>query len=142
MTWGVVLVQYYIFNMSNHVWMLLPQGMHEIAGNHLEQNNLPATLCNKSFKHSIEIWRGVTCDILKSDVKVCCAVYLLIQAIIVTFRTVCPLSQSMASGAHFTIRIRIIRLFTGKMDACCSNHLNKLTCIFGLRRSGVLVYIK
>ena len=44
--------------------------------------------------------------------------------------------------------IRMIWLFTGKMDACvCSNHLNNLTCIWvyqilGLRRPVVLVYIK
>jgi len=40
MTWGVVLVQYYVFIMTNKV-MLFPQRMCEIAANRLEQNNTP-----------------------------------------------------------------------------------------------------
>jgi len=41
---------------------------------------------NKSFKHSIE-FNEFTYDILKSDVRVCCVVYLLIP-VISTSRTV------------------------------------------------------
>ena len=57
----------------------------------------------------------------------------------------CLLINMMAWKWH---RIRMLWLFTWKMDACiCSKHLNKLTWIcacqiFGRRRPGVLVYIK
>ena len=58
MTWGIDLVQYYVFNMSSQVWTLCPQGMHEIAANHLKKQK-NSLLCvkakfNQSFKHSIE----------------------------------------------------------------------------------------
>ena len=57
----------------------------------------------KRFKHSIEFKERSPLDIRKSNVRMCCAVYLLISAIPATSRTVRRQSQSMASSADFTI---------------------------------------
>ena len=41
MALSVILVQYYVFNMSSQALAFLPQRMHEIAENRLEHNNTP-----------------------------------------------------------------------------------------------------
>ena len=79
---SITLVQYYFYNMSSKVWTLnLPQHMHEIVANCLEPNQRTYHLLNvkdkfnKSFKHLIEFNERRHVTLLKSDVRVCCAVY-------------------------------------------------------------------